>query len=340
VLSLGTVSCRRIEVQIEGEAPIDIGPTNDVLARNFDDAYQLIEQLPGTAQALFMSLAGPQPAFSVRYERRGAGWLITVEVPSLERDYVAAATVAEELARRHSGRAADVTTGDQLWPPLVGGTQHAPIARVRLSWWVDIADSDKLAPGFLAAAHQYWPAALPRCFSDQEPFLCETPSNEHAFLALCTRQAQEGGSIYWSAAQPSLGGSMQWPDAKDPEPRVARLDVDVAAAALIAKDAPEALLGFFLELAQSVHARFALARDERPVTLRLGTSFVVSSAEERPRLELPYTTWDGVVRAQARWTWIRSDEPLQVSGGRRLARPLGLLAISDDGTASLEISSP
>lgn len=103
----------------------------------------------------------------------------------------------------------DPQQGRVIWPRSAQRRQRpAPASRmteISLEWFFPDADAEQAITELFEVLGRWWPEALPRRFGDYEP-------PQHRFdeegldglLALARRD----GSVFWTAARPSFGGSV------------------------------------------------------------------------------------------------------------------------------------
>jgi len=191
-------------IQVEGTGTPAFDAVERVLLRDFEGSYVL----DGT-NVHFLSSGGLTLAFVVAPRVVGNTWTLDLRIDNVDRDYGAAAGVAETLARESGGRAVDPVLPDPLWPPFGGGPEH-PIELVCEATWT-FDDPQTLGPALLSAADQHWPSALPYAYSESEPFMCEAEPGDRAalerFLRPPTRAEKQGA---WLGRRPALYGLVTW----------------------------------------------------------------------------------------------------------------------------------
>lgn len=301
------------QIVVTGAAPDAFDPERELLAENFDGAYAI----DGRGRVVFNSVGGPMPAFDLSRGNNS----VRIELENIDRDYGAAATVAESIARRCGGRAVDQTTHEVLWPLLHGGE---PVEAVELCWWVDRRLGADLADRYCDVAASRKPEALPVSFSESEPYLCETAGDVSAFRELAHRKARSGGYVCWLAGLPLLGATAAWATTPD---GVAYIKLHVPAEIL-----DESWRAFFSELAIVANARFAIARTSQPVRRRLGTWFLEGDSDRA----LPGTDWHAIQDVEARWVWYPASTAATVRGGSQVSVARGTLVAAD--TSPLHVS--
>ena len=175
-----------------------------MLNADFDEAYSLAGN-----EVNFNSIAGPRHAFNIEPRQVMATWETDLSIDNLDRDYDAAAATAEYLAKQHDGSAVDATLPRKLWPPETGDDHHPAIPTLELAWTT--VSAGEVIEFLLDAADAHWPSAVPFCFSDSEPFMCEAPGDRGALLALAQAQRdKKRGSLCWLCHSPSLYGIASW----------------------------------------------------------------------------------------------------------------------------------